>query len=824
MEKKETFGFKSTRPAPSVPELREFKEGLFDLISNIKFRNCKVDNDLQAQLKRDVSLIKAETDMIIAADKTSNHYKLSVDKYNDLLGKAVQKEYKKSNKETFEVVCMEDKALVEKLEIDDRVFQTEKQQCFITLKDHKDNFESNPKTRLINPTKSEMGKIAKHIVSRIVLDVKKKTGLGQWTKTSDAVEYFENIKEKERASFIQADISNFYANINEKLLGDALDWAEGLAEIENQDREIIMQSCKSFLIERGNIWVKKGNSLFDVTMGAYMGAELSEIVGLFILWKLDEMIRSKHSGQAKVNLYRDDLGGHSYLRARQNEKLAKDVREVFALLGLSITIQVNMNIMDFLDVKFNLADSTFQPYNKPNNVPCYVHVSSNHPKSVLKAIGEGVNKRLNSISSSEVMFNNNKEIYQKALQDAGHGYKLHYVNKEEVAKNVGKRSRNRKRKVTWFNPPWSNNVKTNVGKAFLSLIDKLFPKGSLLHKIINRNTVKVSYSTCSNMKKILARHNMKVAEKSSELEGEQRKTCNCRAGTDSCPLQGNCLVSSVVYGAAVTAETADIPARPADHVGWHTTDWAVQGGIHAPRPRPSSAPPQPRPGPAWRQGGNLRTVDPTGQAAASAAGGPDSNGAAATQPTGPAPAPAPTPAPVIPTARGERAARRALQADSETGNTASTVVPVLSSAVSDPNPSGEEGAAEQEGEEEEEESVTVVGTYCGQTGGTFKARYNGHTGNMRRDTHGDRTASRLAECVWDLKDQNIEHDVNWSILGRARGYSSTTGVCNLCTLEKLTIIKKPQLASVNRRQELFNHCVHMRSRLMSAPLKKKGVG
>ena len=169
--------------------------------------------------------------------------------------------------------------------------------------------------------------------------------------------------------------------------------------------------------------------------------------------------------------------------------------------------------------------------------------------------------------------------------------------------------------------------------------------------------------------------------------------------------------------------------------------------------------------------------------------------------------------------RGERAARRALQADSETGNTTSTV---LSSAVPDPNPSGEEGAAEQE--REEEESVAVVGTYCGQTGGTFKARYNGHTGNMRRDTHGDRTASRLAECVWDLKDQNIEHDVSWSILGRARGYSSTTGVCNLCTLEKLTIIKKPQLASVNRRQELFNHCVHMRSRLMSAPLKKKGVG
>ena len=48
-------------------------------------------------------------------------------------------------------------------------------------------------------------------------------------------------------------------------------------------------------------------------------------------------------------------------------------------------------------MKFNLTDNTFEPYNKPNNLSCYVHVSSNHPKTVLKAIGKGVNKQLNSI-------------------------------------------------------------------------------------------------------------------------------------------------------------------------------------------------------------------------------------------------------------------------------------------------------------------------------------------------------------------------------------------------------------------------------------------
>ena len=109
------------------------------------------------------------------------------------------------------------------------------------------------------------------------------------------------------------------------------------------------------------------------------------------------------------------------------------------------------------------------------------------------------------------------------------------------------------------------------------------------------------------MKKILALHNMKVTERSSELEGEQKRNCNCIAGTDSCPLQGNCLGNSVVYGAAVKAESADIPARPANYVGWRTTDWAVQGGIHATRSHSSSALPQHPLGLETR--GNLRTVD-----------------------------------------------------------------------------------------------------------------------------------------------------------------------------------------------------------------------
>ena len=40
-----------------------------------------------------------------------------------------------------------------------RIFINGKNNCFITMKDHKENFLNNPKTRLLNPAKNELGRI-----------------------------------------------------------------------------------------------------------------------------------------------------------------------------------------------------------------------------------------------------------------------------------------------------------------------------------------------------------------------------------------------------------------------------------------------------------------------------------------------------------------------------------------------------------------------------------------------------------------------------------------------------------------------------------------
>ena len=56
---------------------------------------------------------------------------------------------------------MEAKHIAEQLKLDDRIEQAAEQKAFITLNDHKPNFPNNIKCRLINPAKSNLGKISK---------------------------------------------------------------------------------------------------------------------------------------------------------------------------------------------------------------------------------------------------------------------------------------------------------------------------------------------------------------------------------------------------------------------------------------------------------------------------------------------------------------------------------------------------------------------------------------------------------------------------------------------------------------------------------------
>ena len=62
-----------------------------------------------------------------------------------------------------------------------------------------------------------------------------------------------------------------------------------------------------------------------------------------------------------------------------------------------------------------------------------------------------------------------------------------------------KTTKNRQRKIIWFNPPWNDSVKTDIGRNFLKIMETNFKKGTTLYQIFNRNTCKISYRTSPNL-------------------------------------------------------------------------------------------------------------------------------------------------------------------------------------------------------------------------------------------------------------------------------------------------------------------------------------
>ena len=192
----------------------------------------------------------------------------------------------------------------------------------------------------------------------------------------------------------------------------------------------------------------------------------------------------------------------------------------------------------------------------------YVHNESNHPLSITRNIPVAINKRLNEISSNKESFEKTAPLYQSAINQSGYTYQLTFeadttsnVENKPEANNTNQTpnsKRSRQRKVTWYNPPFSKNVKTNVGRKFLNIVNESFKKGQPLHKISNKNALKVSYSCMPSLKSKISAHKS-CLEKSTRPTEPIQKSYNCRA-KPSCPLNGKCLTSNVVYQATVTSE------------------------------------------------------------------------------------------------------------------------------------------------------------------------------------------------------------------------------------------------------------------------------
>ena len=126
--------------------------------------------------------------------------------------------------------------------------------------------------------------------------------------------------------------------------------------MEDKITDIISHARKSLLFHDGNACVKKEeNLLFDVTMGSYDGAEVCELIKLYLLGKLASLIGTKN-----VGLYRDD--GLAVIHQANGPKMDRKRKDIIALFKserLSITIDTSLIETDFLDVSFNLEMDNF---------------------------------------------------------------------------------------------------------------------------------------------------------------------------------------------------------------------------------------------------------------------------------------------------------------------------------------------------------------------------------------------------------------------------------------------------------------------------------
>jgi len=211
-------------------------------------------------------------------------------------------------------------------------------------------------------------------------------------------------------------------------------------------------------------------------------------------------------------------------------------------------------------VTLNLNTEKHYPYRKPNDTPLYVHRRSNHPPCILNHLPAAIGRRLTDLSNDAEVFAETAGPYNEALKASGHETKVEFMEKRKGQQRGAPkraRKRDRSRKITWFNPPYSQNVSTNVGEKFLNLIDRHFPKGSRLHKVFNRGTVKVSYSCMPNVASIINEHNTRVRD-SDQARNVPQRQCNCRRPSE-CPLNGECLTSEVVYQATVETDDGEAP-------------------------------------------------------------------------------------------------------------------------------------------------------------------------------------------------------------------------------------------------------------------------
>ena len=168
-------------------------------------------------------------------------------------------------------------------------------------------------------------------------------------------------------------------------------------------------------------------------------------------------------------------------------------------------------------------------------------------ESNIKRLSSDENEALKRAGCNHKLRYNNSDKYNSNNNNINSNNSNNNGDNDDDNNNDLRTSKQRKRNIIWFNPPFSKNVATKIGRYFLNLVDKHFPRDHKFHKIFNRNNIEVSYSVMPSIKTAINSHNREILHPSVN---SQSKTCTCIKKRDF-PLQEKCLSENTLYQADV---------------------------------------------------------------------------------------------------------------------------------------------------------------------------------------------------------------------------------------------------------------------------------
>ena len=101
---------------------------------------------------------------------------------------------------------------------------------------------------------------------------------------------------------------------------------------------------------------------------------------------------------------------------------------------------------------------------------------------------------------------------------------------------------------------------------------------------------------------------------------------------------------------------------------------------------------------------------------------------------------------------------------------------------------------------------------CDLTATDFKTRWRNHQMSFKHEKR--RNDTELSKYLWKLKEKKEGYSISWKIIAKAKAYSNTTKRCNLCITEKFFILSNPQMATLNKRNELISNSRHRRKYIL----------